>query len=105
MFHVGQKVARYRGGNCHPACPNCGAAFPPMHYVCTVISTHTVDGVAGLELAEFPHRNCPKYVNGHAQKFFRPVRETSIECFQSLLNPSPEDIERLREAEEEYVEW
>lgn len=52
---------------------------------------HVVDmrlfpcGAIGLELREFPK-------NWWHVADFRKVRTTSIECFKSLLNPSPEEV-------------
>ncbi len=100
MFHVGQKVVCVDDRLCvvtgDPTGLRKGAVY--------TVRGLTSDG-EGLFVEELYREWVPGIEFSLWYWRFRPVRETSIEVFQSLLNPSPEDIERLREKQEEYVEW
>lgn len=66
----------------HPGAPQNGD-------VATILNIFSVGEECLLELAEFPSPDSEEFYAGWCARFFRPVRETSIECFKQYLAPTP----------------
>lgn len=98
MFHVGQRVACI-------AAPSRAAVrlfpssvvFPEVGCVYTIrafVRGMSLSGVVtGLVFEEIVNPSAPTGVEyNFAMRRFRPVKDTSIEIFRSLLSPIPEEV-------------
>lgn len=87
-FRVGQKVCCINDGdqNLYP-----GDAPVRLRSIYTVREVFDWFGLEGLHLQEILNASN----RGYASERFRPVvsRETSIECFTRMLNPSKQGID------------
>lgn len=96
MFHVGQKVVCINGDFSARKLETIRlftTDLPLKGQVYTVVGVLEHDGIPALELAEFPPAPVEPigdFVFVWRMDRFRPVKETSIEVFRSLLNPVPE---------------
>ncbi len=84
MFHVGQKVVCVR-----VVTPSVGFCLGDVVTISAIAKTWL--GI-GLDFEERPAMRHPGYLPWYDARNFRPVRETSIECFRALLNTKPGDV-------------
>jgi len=87
MFHIGQQVKCVKVGAWQfvpdDGIEDIGGSFPVADGIYTVAGGHIrEDGDTYLFLNEFEGK---AFLATH----FRPVKQTNIDCFTSLLNPSP----------------